>query len=205
MTFVLVLVMNIMIKEEIISKERKKHSSDNFHMGPLSVAEICLCEAGQKHQGLCSSLKLMTSCSTTRRRHHLFPVLIYTQELLTLESEINEPIPMKSEAAESINFSLISKEREWNSPSHLLSFLSLEDQWSTAKKIWFPKGHKNALGSYFPPLSFAFTMMINHLLRLDCVLQPWDCCVPIFSYLILPTTPWGKYHSFCPGCGGLER
>ena len=33
--------------------------------------------------------------------------------------------------------------------------LSLEDRWSTTKKIWFPTGHKNALGSYFL-LSFLY-------------------------------------------------
>ena len=81
--------------------------------------------------------------------------------------------------------------------------LSLEDRWSTAKKIWFPKGHKNALGSYFL-LSFLYNND-KPLIKTWLCTPPWDCCVPIFSYLILTTTPWGKYHSFCPGCGGLEK
>ena len=81
--------------------------------------------------------------------------------------------------------------------------LSLEDRWSTAKKIWFPKGHKNALGSYFL-LSFLYNDD-KPLIKTWLCTPPWDCCVPIFSYLILTTTPWGKYHSFCPGCGGLEK
>lgn len=150
-------------------------------MGPLSVAEICLCEAiGQKHRGLCSScLKLMTSCSTTRRETSSVSCSDLHPGASSSRSEINEPIPSRSQKQQNHQFLIDFKEREWNSA---LSPPLLSSPWRINGVLQRKFGFQKVIKTLLEVTScyHSFTMMINHLLRLDCVLNPETVVCPYF-------------------------
>lgn len=148
---------------------------------------------GEEHRALCSSCsKMMTSLlQPPEGTHHLFHVLIYTQELLVTGLKLMNPYPGEVRSSRIIHFSLISSRRKRGSAlSPPLLSSPLLGGWMNGIPRRMP-GFQRAIKMLLDLTAchHSFTMMINHLLRLDSALGTELCSLLPFSYLTLTATP----------------
>lgn len=149
-------------------------------MGPLSVAGLSLWgHWSEASRPLLLLLRVMTSCSTTRRETSSVSCSDLHPGASSSRSEINEPIPSRSQKQQNHQFLIDFKERNETLPSHLLSSPLLGGSMEYCKENLVSKVIKATLGSYFL-LSFLYNDDKPLIKTWLCVLNPETVVCPYF-------------------------